>query len=254
MKKILICMFTAGFIAGLVAAYATHDSDAKPVMIVDFGTQQCLSVDGDPNKCGLYSKHDVIVKNNAFQNLGSCITGATYKGANKYPYKYLLDTVSNNLMRTNNMTTKTAAKIREAVAKQYADFYDHKIDLENALDGIEYAANLYASLNNHGMLPAAEFILGLDKLPNLVKTCARAWKYRLEPKSLILDLMIELALQNEWNFDDFRILGCYHRDYGPADVLCSKIALLDEDPYCHKRYLLEKLEVISGIINNIMAR
>lgn len=66
MKKILICMFTAGFIAGLAVAYATHESDAKPVMIVDFGTQQCLSVDGDPNKCALYSKHEVIVKNNAF--------------------------------------------------------------------------------------------------------------------------------------------------------------------------------------------
>lgn len=66
MKKILICMFIAGFIAGLTAAYATHEPDAKPVMIVDFGTQQCLSVDGDPNKCKLYSKHDVIVKNNAF--------------------------------------------------------------------------------------------------------------------------------------------------------------------------------------------
>lgn len=152
------------------------------------------------------------------------------------------------------MTTKTAAQLREAVAKQYADFYDHEVDLENALDGIEYAANLYSSLNQHGMLPAAEFILGLDKLPNLVKTCARAWKYRLEPKSLILDLMIELALQNECNFDDFRVLGCYHREYGAADVLCSKIALLDKDPYSHKRYLLEKLENICRILNNIMAR
>lgn len=152
------------------------------------------------------------------------------------------------------MTTKTAAQFREAVAKQYADFYDHECDLENALDGIEYAANLYASLNNHGMLPAAEFCLGLNKVPNLVKTCAQAWKYRLEPKSLILDLMIELALQSECNLDDFRVLGCYHHDYGPADVLCAKIALLDQDPYCHKRYLLEKLENISRIINNIMAR
>lgn len=152
------------------------------------------------------------------------------------------------------MTTKTAAQLREAVAKQYADFYDHEIDLEMALDGIEYAANLYSSFNNHGMLPAAEFILGLDKVPNLVKTCARAWKYRLEPKSLILDLMIELALQNERNLDDFRVLGCYHHDYGPADVLCSKIALLDEDTYFHKRYLLEKLENICRILNNIMAR
>lgn len=152
------------------------------------------------------------------------------------------------------MTTKTAAQLLEAVAKQYADFYDHEIDLEMALDGIEYAANLYSSLNCHGMLPAAEFILGLDKLPNLVKTCARAWKYRLEPKALILDLMIELALQNERNFDDFRVLGCYYHDYGAADVLCSKIALLDNDTYSHKRYLLEKLENISRILNNIMAR
>ena len=152
------------------------------------------------------------------------------------------------------MTTKTAAQLREAVATQYADFYDHKIDLDMALDGIEYAANLCSSLNNHGMLPAAEFVLGLNKLPNLVKICAQAWKYRLEPKSLILDLMVELALQSECNFDDFRVLGCYHRDYGPADVLCAKIALLDEDPYCHKRYLLEKLEIICEIINTIMAR
>lgn len=152
------------------------------------------------------------------------------------------------------MTTKTAAQLREAVAKQYADFYDYESDLENALDGIEYAANLYSSLNYHGMLPAAEFVLGLDKVPNLVKCCAHAWKYRLEPKSLILDLMIELALQSEWNLDDFRMLGCYHRDYGPADVLCSKIALLDKDPYSHKRYLLEKLENICRILNNIMAR
>lgn len=152
------------------------------------------------------------------------------------------------------MTTKTAAQLLEAVAKQYADFYDHEIDLEMALDGIEYAANLYSSLNCHGMLPAAEFILGLDKLPNLVKTCACAWKYRLEPKALILDLMIELALQNERNFDDFRVLGCYYHDYGAADVLCSKIALLDNDTYSHKRYLLEKLENISRILNNIMAR
>lgn len=66
MKKILLGFFTIGFIAGLTVAYATHKSDAKPVMIVDFGTQQCLSVDGDPSKCELYSKHDVIVKNNAF--------------------------------------------------------------------------------------------------------------------------------------------------------------------------------------------
>lgn len=152
------------------------------------------------------------------------------------------------------MTTTTAAQLREAVAKQYADFYDHESDLENALDGIEYAANLYSSLNCHGMLPAAEFVLGLDKLPNLVKTCANAWKYRLEPKGLILDLMIELALESEWNLDDFRMLGCYHRDYGPADVLCSTIALHDKDPYSHKRYLLEKLENICRIINNIMAR
>ena len=152
------------------------------------------------------------------------------------------------------MTTKTAAQLREAVAKQYADFYDHKSDLDMALDGIEYAANLYSSLNYHGMLPAAEFLLGLDKLPNLVKCCTHAWHYRLETKAQIFDLMIELALQSEWNLDDFRMLGCYHRDYGPADVLCSKIALLDKEPDCHKRYLLEKLENISRILNNIMAR
>lgn len=152
------------------------------------------------------------------------------------------------------MTTKTAAQLREAVATQYADFYDHESDLENALDGIEYAANLYSSLNYHGMLPAAEFLLGLDRLPNLVKCCAHAWHYRLDTKAQIFDLMIELALQSEWNLDDFRMLGCYHREYGSAYSLCSKIALHTSEPNCHKRYLLEKLENISRIINNIMAR
>lgn len=64
MKFTLIAI---GFILGATAmAMFFQPSDAKPVMVVDFGTQKCLQVDGDAAKCSLYDKSDVIVVNNAF--------------------------------------------------------------------------------------------------------------------------------------------------------------------------------------------
>lgn len=152
------------------------------------------------------------------------------------------------------MTTKTAAQLREAVAKQYANFYDHESDLEMALDGIEYAANLYSSLNGNAMLPAAQFLIGLDKVPNLVKCCTHAWHYRLAFRHELYQLMIDLASMSYANLDDFRVLEHYHRNCGSPSVFCAKIALHTSDDDYHKSYMLEKLEIICEVINTIMER
>lgn len=65
MKTVAIIIFTIGFISGAIIM-ALKSQASEPVMTVDFGTQQCLHVDGDASKCSLYDKSDVIVVNNAF--------------------------------------------------------------------------------------------------------------------------------------------------------------------------------------------
>lgn len=58
--------FASGILLGTVASSIFFARAYTPVMLVDFGTQKCIHVNGDSSKCALYSKHDVIVKNSAF--------------------------------------------------------------------------------------------------------------------------------------------------------------------------------------------
>lgn len=58
--------FASGILLGTVATSIFFARANTAVMLVDFGTQKCIHVDGDPSKCALYSKHDVIVMNSAF--------------------------------------------------------------------------------------------------------------------------------------------------------------------------------------------
>lgn len=67
MKTTIAVISAVSFVLGAIAmAVVSQPSDAKPVMLVDFGTQQCISVDGDPHKCKITNKADAIIKNNAF--------------------------------------------------------------------------------------------------------------------------------------------------------------------------------------------
>ena len=157
------------------------------------------------------------------------------------------------------MTTfvdKTVDELHEAVATKYADFYSHESELEQAFEGMEYVVDLHRSLNCYAMLPAASYLVGLENVPNLVKTCSYAWLYVGESnvKERLQKLMLWCALESEASLDDFRVLGRFHRDYGSAGVHCAKIALYTHIEDHHKRYLLEKLEEICRIFNVIDER
>lgn len=66
MKTKTKLIFASGILLGTVATSIFFARANTAVMLVDFGTQKCIHVDGDPSKCSLYSKKDVIVKNSAF--------------------------------------------------------------------------------------------------------------------------------------------------------------------------------------------